>query len=193
MAKIQTIARMCHEINRSYCLAIGDDSQVSWEEADDWQRASAIAGVTFRMQNPDAGPDAMHNNWMADKVRDGWRHGEVKDAEAKTHPCMVPFDQLPVEQQVKDSLFSAVVDLMTVKLRQPSDIQVKVVRTPAPDMPSDLKGQLEMACRNGMVTVPGRTILVMVLHLAAVLIARGEGHIIEQMITDLEAIHDGQQ
>lgn len=189
MAKVQTIARVCHEINRAYCHGLGDDSQVEWDRAEQWQRDSAKAGVTFRMQNQDAGPDAMHNNWMADKIRDGWRYGEVKDPEAKTHPCIVPFDQLPAEQQVKDYLFAAVVDVMTMRLREPSNVSIKVASTPAPDLPPELRTQLEMACRNGMVTVPGRTILVMILTMAAVLVARGEGHIVDQLMTDLEVVN----
>lgn len=189
MANTAKIARVCHEVNRAYCRAIGDDSQAPWDDAEDWQRDSAIAGVTFRMMNQDAPPSAMHNNWMADKIRDGWQYGKVKDPEAKTHPCIVPFDQLPPEQQIKDYLFSAVVDVMTMKLREPSNVEIKLASTPAPDLPSDLRTQLEMACRNGMVTVPGRTVLVMVLHMAAVLMARGEGHIVDQLLTDLEAIH----
>ena len=41
---------------------------------------------------------------MADKVRDGWVYGEVKDGVKKTHPCLVPYNQLSVEQRSKDSL-----------------------------------------------------------------------------------------
>jgi len=33
----------------------------------------------------------------------------VKDAKAKTHPCMVDYDQLPAEQRRKDELFGAAV------------------------------------------------------------------------------------
>jgi hypothetical protein len=36
-----------------------------------------------------------------EKVKDGWVYGEVKDVEAKTHPCIVPFDALSVEQTDK--------------------------------------------------------------------------------------------
>lgn len=32
---------------------------------------------------------------MANKIADGWKYGEAKDPEAKTHPCLVPFDKLP--------------------------------------------------------------------------------------------------
>lgn len=52
---------------------------------------------------------ASHDNWMAEKVADGWVYGEVKDPAAKTHPCIVPFDQLPPEQQFKDRLFATIV------------------------------------------------------------------------------------
>ena len=29
----QEIARVCHEVNRAYCQAIGDNSQPTWEDA----------------------------------------------------------------------------------------------------------------------------------------------------------------
>jgi hypothetical protein len=103
------IARVCHEVNRAYCQALGDDSQLPWEQAPDWQRQSAVSNVVFHSRNPDAGPEATHESWAAEKLRDGWSYGPVKDAELKTHPCLVPFGELPVEQKAKDFLFRAVV------------------------------------------------------------------------------------
>lgn len=103
------IVRVAHEVNRAYCRALGDYSQPTWDEAPEWQSASAVNGVLFHLQNPDVEPSASHEEWMAQKLRDGWTHGPEKDAEAKTHPCLVPFHQLPFEQQVKDWLFRAVV------------------------------------------------------------------------------------
>lgn len=110
--QVVNIARVCHEANRAWCIANGDNSQKSWEEAEQWQRDSAIKGVIFRFENPDAGEDSQHNAWMADKVNDGWVYGEVKDAEAKTHPCIVPFHELPLFQQQKDKLFCSIVDAL---------------------------------------------------------------------------------
>lgn len=103
------VAKVCHEVNRVYCKSIGDDSQPTWDEAPDWQKLSAINGVLFHLKNPDAGPPGSHENWLKDKQADGWVYGEKKDPEAKTHPCMVPYDQLPKEQQTKDALFVAIV------------------------------------------------------------------------------------
>ncbi len=103
------IAMTCHEANRAWCIANKDFSQQLWEHAEDWQRDSAIKGVEFALANPDAPDSAQHDAWMADKIKDGWKHGEVKDTAAKTHPCIVPFDQLPEFQQRKDKLFRAIV------------------------------------------------------------------------------------
>lgn len=38
-------AEVAHAANRAYCRATGDHSQVAWEDAPEWQRASCRAGV----------------------------------------------------------------------------------------------------------------------------------------------------
>lgn len=110
---IEDIARAAHEINRAYCLALGDNSQLPWNEAPEWQQASAMDGVKFHIDNPHAGPEASHNNWLRDKVRDGWVYGATKNPEKKEHPCMVAFTELPVTQQAKDYLFREVVHVLS--------------------------------------------------------------------------------
>ncbi len=106
---VEQIARICHEVNRAYCAAIGDDSQVSWEDAPAWQKVSAVTGVKFVMDNPFAGPETQHNAWMSLKLHDGWRYGVKKDGQARVHPCLLPYDELPREQKLKDVLFRDVV------------------------------------------------------------------------------------
>lgn len=105
---IEAIAKVCHEANKAYCESLGDRSQAAWADAPEWQRQSAIMGVLFHQENPAAGDSASHDSWMAQKVADGWVFGDVKDADKKTHPCLVPFSELPIEQQAKDTLFRAV-------------------------------------------------------------------------------------
>jgi len=106
---IINIARCCHEANRAWCIANNDFSQQLWEHAEDWQRESAMNGVEFALANPDAPDSAQHDAWMADKKADGWTYGDVKNAEVKTHPCLVPFEKLPEHQRKKDALFRAIV------------------------------------------------------------------------------------
>lgn len=106
---IAEIAWVCHEANRAYCQTIGDDSQPPWEEAPNWQRMSALKGVQFHIDHPDADAAASHNSWLEEKRADGWTYGQTKDPGRKQHPCFVPFEQLPMAQQRKDFLFRAIV------------------------------------------------------------------------------------
>lgn len=106
---VEKIAQVAHEINKAYCLSIGDDSQVNWDEAPEWQKESAINGVMFHVENPDVTPEQSHKNWVIQKVADGWVKGDVKDAVKKTHPCIEHYSLLPLEQRVKDFLFKQVV------------------------------------------------------------------------------------
>ena len=106
---VEKVAKVCHETNRAYCETIGDTSQKSWADAEQWQRDSAIKGVEYALANPHAAPSAQHEAWLNDKTAAGWKYGPVKDVEKKEHPCCVPYSQLPVEQKVKDFLFRGVV------------------------------------------------------------------------------------
>jgi hypothetical protein len=106
---VEEIARVCHEANGSLCNSRGDHSQSSWDEAPEWQRKSAILGVEYAVANPLAPISAQHDSWSAQKVEDGWVYGPEKDPVAKTHPCLVPYEQLPPVQQAKDHLFKAIV------------------------------------------------------------------------------------
>lgn len=108
MHPLDKIARVCHEVNRSYCQALGDISQPTWENAPDWQRESARMGVDLHLSG-NFGPEASHISWVNQKLADGWSYGPVKDLAKKEHPCLVPFAELPREQQAKDFIFRAVV------------------------------------------------------------------------------------
>lgn len=108
------IARVCHEANRALQTIQADPTNpvsVPWDELDDETVASAVQGVQHRLDTG-ASPEEMHENWCTFKRDTGWVFGEVKDMDAKTHPCLVPYDELPPSQQVKDHLFSAIVDAL---------------------------------------------------------------------------------
>ena len=116
MMTVEQIAEVAHETNRAYCHTIGDDSQIPWDGAPQWQKESSIKGVKFQIENPDAGQSAQHEAWLKDKEADGWKYGEVKDPEKKEHPCCVPYEELPESQKVKDALFVGVVRALKVLL-----------------------------------------------------------------------------
>jgi hypothetical protein len=106
---IEQIAQVAHEVNKAFCESIGDHSQPEWDDAPEWQKQSAISGVSFHLSWPDAKLSDSHSNWMKQKEADGWKYGPVKNPETKEHPCILPYDQLPVEQRSKDFLFKQIV------------------------------------------------------------------------------------
>ena len=109
--KIELAAKIAHNVNVAYCTAIGDQITLGdWEHCPEWQKESCIAGVKFHMVNPESTPKDSHNSWLAHKLKDGWVYGPIKDSEMKTHPYMLPYEDLPLEQKVKDYLFKSVVD-----------------------------------------------------------------------------------
>lgn len=112
---IVTIARIAHEANKAYCESLGDFSQQPWDYVPQWQIESAINGVKFHLQNPDATPEDTHNNWMEEKIDNGWKYGVVKDKYEKTHPCLVPYEYLPDKQRIKDILFANIVKTFNIK------------------------------------------------------------------------------
>lgn len=104
---IEACARAAHEANRAYCIALGDTSQPSWDEAPEWQKSSARNGVLGALAGNT--PEQSHESWLAEKRATGWKYGPEKDAEKREHPCFVPYAALPLAQRAKDSVFVEVV------------------------------------------------------------------------------------
>lgn len=109
---VEGIARVCHEANRAWQTVIGDPAvSPGWDEAPEWQRSSACEGVRAAIAG--ATSRGLHEGWVRAKLDDGWVLGPVKDADARTHPCLVPYDELPADQRVKDRLFGAIVGALS--------------------------------------------------------------------------------
>ena len=107
---IEQIAEVAHGANRAFCISTGDNSQVEWKDAPEWQKKSAVEGVQFVIDNFDTvTPSLIYTNWAKSKIADGWVYGPEKDADKRTHPCLAGCEHLPKDQIQKDFLFIAVV------------------------------------------------------------------------------------
>lgn len=94
------IHRTVEALNKAH-----NEHTVSW----DANRDSVVAGVRRVLENPNETPEQNHNAWMAYKLVQGWKYGITKDEKAKTHPCLVLYDELRPIQKAKDMIFLAIV------------------------------------------------------------------------------------
>jgi len=108
------IGRVCHEANRAYCIINHDNVLVSWDELEESYRVSTRIGVMNALKGNT--PEMQHESWMKERLSQGWKYGEVLDREKKIHPNLVPYNELPKNQKVKDHLF-----LNIVKALEPLD------------------------------------------------------------------------
>ena len=44
----------------------------------------------------------VHEVWSETRINQGWTYGEQRNDELKTHPCLVPYEELPEEEKEYD-------------------------------------------------------------------------------------------
>lgn len=109
MLNLEVIARVCNTVIRNQNKLLGDDSVPEWDNLPEDLKRSAFVGIQHVIDHPEITPQQMHDSWCKFRLDDGWKFGEFKCATQKTHPCLIPFEELPIEQQIKDELFISTV------------------------------------------------------------------------------------
>jgi len=99
-------ALMVHMINNRICETIGEQ-QIAWDDAPEYMREGLISAL-----EDDLSPEDIHIKCMENRLANGWVLGPVKDVEKKTSPCLVPYNELPIEQRLKDSVRVGVRDFL---------------------------------------------------------------------------------
>lgn len=44
----------------------------------------------------------VHEVWAQNRIAQGWTYGEERNDKLKTHPCLVPYEELPEVEKVYD-------------------------------------------------------------------------------------------
>lgn len=102
------IATICHAANTAYCHAFGLKAPLEWQWLSESSWASIASGVAYVFYNPDCIPQDLHEAWVKNRRCDGWTYGINYSVHNKTHPCLVPYQDLQDNQKIKDDLFLAV-------------------------------------------------------------------------------------
>lgn len=80
-----------------------------WDDLSDYLVQSTINGVKAIIDNPEITAEDLHASWSQERISDGWVYGADKCTVAKTHPCLVPYAELPEFQREKDYSFRSIV------------------------------------------------------------------------------------
>jgi hypothetical protein len=105
---IEEVAKLARNINRMYSASINDEVPEIWERSTEAEKESMIRGVKFHIAN-DFTPEESHMIWVKQKINDGWCYDMNFDATLKLSPHLIPYNQLPIEQRVKDHIFRGLV------------------------------------------------------------------------------------
>lgn len=77
-----------------------------WEERDAAFRENMVMAVSRQCgEGKMTSPEEIHECWVRSYKEMGWIYGEERDTTKKTHPDMVPFNELGKKEQEKDWVF----------------------------------------------------------------------------------------
>ena len=77
-----------------------------------------------------------HEHWAKQRIAEGWRVGKQRDDDLRTHPGLVPYDQLPDSEKNYDRIVS----VETVKAILAKGYRILPPTNPAPVAPGPLDG-----------------------------------------------------
>lgn len=94
-----------------------------WSQRDEAFRVQFLSVIEM-MTGPDrkSSPEELHDDWVRAYEAMGWRFGWERDPEAKTHPDMVPFEDLAFHEQIKDAVFVALCEIARQWIMEASDV-----------------------------------------------------------------------
>lgn len=101
------------------CAAEAPIIPEQWNDRDEAFRAQ-FRNVIEQQCGPDRkdSPEELHDDWVMAYEAMGWRFGPTRDAAAKTHPDMVPYDELGQLEQDKDAVFVALCEIARLWIRK---------------------------------------------------------------------------
>ena len=116
------IAEILCRINYSFCemydAPVKARSWVTISDEEKQLRANAVQKLFNKIVVTEEGnviiptPKEMHNEWMKNKIEQGWQLGRY-EPENKTHPNICAYEELDVREQIKDFIFiSNVIGIM---------------------------------------------------------------------------------
>lgn len=116
------IARAAHTANLLYSQLHPTDVSVcdetEWADMSDESKAGSVSAIVDMIIDPVLTGEQAHAIWLANKQAAGWKFGATKNTAEKTHPCMVPYNELNAWDKTKDDLYICVINSLLRQFAQ---------------------------------------------------------------------------
>jgi len=105
------IAAVAYAANRQFSQIVGGKPvNPPWEEYPEDLKQNLITAVKKTVNEKIVSAKLNHLQWVKDRMDMGYEKGENINWKKKTHPDLVPFEELPLSSQLKNVLFLAIVN-----------------------------------------------------------------------------------
>lgn len=96
----EDLARICHEAHVALRIGLNDSADdVHWDALPRRRKDTVVNQVRLFREGKTLAE--VHEAWVIRMAEDGWRHGLTRNLIQKMHPNMIPYEQLPPEEQAK--------------------------------------------------------------------------------------------
>ena len=103
----EKIAEIIYEATR--LEAMWSDRSIvpeKWNKRDDGFRKQFVNTIgQYLKQEKLPTPKEAHDSWIIAYEKMGWKYGKKRDVVKKTHPDLIPFEQLPKDEKDEDAIF----------------------------------------------------------------------------------------
>ncbi len=94
------LARICHEAHLALRIGLDDSADdVHWDALPQERKDVVVNQVKLIREGKS--PAEVHQAWIDHQLAHGWRYGTSRNRIQKTHPNLVPYEKLSVEEQAK--------------------------------------------------------------------------------------------